>query len=88
MAASSPKADPHRSSGASWATTACSAVSTQPIAMPASANPTSSRATLGPVAASRANVSYTLDDAHIRLLLDVALQHMSHRAGSPVRAVE
>ena len=25
---------------------------------------------------------------HIRLLLDVALQHMSHPAGAPVRAVE
>lgn len=34
------------------------------------------------------NVFYTLDDAHIRLLLDVALQHTSHPAGSPVRAVE
>lgn len=34
------------------------------------------------------NVYYTLDDAHIRLLLDVALQHMNHPAGAPVRAVE
>lgn len=34
------------------------------------------------------NVYYSLDDAHIRLLLDVALQHMSHPGGPPVRAVK
>ena len=28
------------------------------------------------------NVYYSLDDAHIRLLLDVGLQHVSHEAGS------
>jgi hypothetical protein len=26
----------------------------------------------------RCNVYYSLDDAHIRLLLDVGLQHVSH----------
>lgn len=28
------------------------------------------------------NVYYSLDDAHIRLLLDVGLQHVSHEAGA------
>jgi DNA-binding transcriptional ArsR family regulator len=31
------------------------------------------------------NVYYALDDAHIRLLLDVALEHSAHPADSPVR---
>jgi DNA-binding transcriptional ArsR family regulator len=29
------------------------------------------------------NVYYSLDDAHIRLLLDVGLQHVSHQASEP-----
>src|SRR5213595_899585 len=30
------------------------------------------------------NVYYSLDDAHIRLLLDVGLQHVSHEAGASI----